>query len=197
MTKTIPLVLIVLLTAAVAVGGTYWFVKRPPKAQVTVESIEKIAKLATIQYRVSAYYRYESGTKKITKRDHLYMVRGIIEGKVNLKKAETRMDEGDDGGGQLFITFGPGSVEVSQLAEDKEGLEPIIIDEPKDYIKRRLSDDQVKHCWDRARQSARQAAIDDGIVTKTQDEAKVLIEQFVAALGWSAIIEFDEDAFAG
>lgn len=196
MTKTIPLVLVVLLTAAVAVGGTYWYVKRPPKAQVTVESIEKIAKLATIQYRVSSHYRYKSGETKLTKRDHLYMVRGILEGKVNLKKAEIRIDKGDDGGGQVFITFGPGSVEVSQLAEEEGGLERIVIDEPKELLKRRLSDEQVKSLWNRVRQDARQAAIDDGIADKTQGEAKVLIEQFVAALGWSAIIEFDEGAFA-
>jgi hypothetical protein len=187
-----------LLTATVAGGAMYWYVKRPQAAHVTVESIAKIAKLATIQYRVSSYQPYESGKEGVisTKRFHLYLVRGIIEGKVNLKKAETRLEEGDDRGGQIFVRFGPGSVEVSQLEEDEGGLQQFTFD-PSTLIKRPLSDDQVNYLWGQARQKARQAAIDDGIVAKTQDHAKVLIEQFVAALGWSATVEFDENAFAG
>ena len=203
MSKTISLGLIVLLTAIVAGGGAYWFASRPQvDVDVTVESITKIAKLATIQYRVSSIVetkevRETDFWKKNFTQEYVCTVKGLIEGKVNLKKADIKVEKGDDGSGQIIIRFGEGSVEVSQLQEDEDGIKIKKISDAKYMEKYQFTEDQRNALITTARKETRKEAIKDGIVTKTQEEAVTLISEFVGALGWSAVVEFDNNAFAG
>lgn len=159
---------------------------------VTVESIKKVAKLATIEYNVSVIEKRTVPLKvkvgfsfKLKDAKFLVLTSGIVTGSVNLNKAKLDINKETK---QVNIVFNAGAVSVSNAAINSGYPEFITITNRKLF--KRLKDSDFSAGARAANAKLRQTAINDGIENKTKSEAKILISNFLTSLGYTSKIIF-------
>lgn len=202
MSKTIKIAMLLIVTALVA-GGVSYYLSRSTHAnvRVTVESIRKVAELATVEYRLAAILdkKYFSnigfGIKKQT--DYLIAIyTGAVRGRVNLENATVDIQKKADGN-YVSIHFKRGSVLISGVEVDpeKDHFEMISCQGERWIGTKGASDGQRRRLQKEGLRSIRESAIKTGIVEKTKENAKAVLSDFLGALEYRAVITFDEKAY--
>ena len=160
---------------------------------VTVDSIKKVAKLATVEYNVSVVEKrtvplnVKVGiTLKLKKAKFLVLTSGIVTGSVNLNKAKIKIDKEAK---KVKIVFNKNAVNISNAAINRGYPEFITITDRKLF--KRLKDSDFSAGARVANAKLKSTAENDGIVKKTKAEAKTLIKNFLATLGYSSSIQFN------
>ncbi|MDA8141553.1 MAG: DUF4230 domain-containing protein [Desulfobacteraceae bacterium] len=198
MKQLAKMAVVAVITALVVMGVSYWLTQRGPDVRVTVQSIRKIAYLATVEYRLAALmdqtYRSQSLFTKVDSSRMIAYYTGTVKGSVDLDKADITIDNQPEVG-RVTIHFKPGSIVVSgvEIIPGEDSYKEItcytkpLFNPPTDEQRDRLRGDALK--------IIRQKAIDQGIVAKTMENAKTVLSEFVGAFGLQAMIEFDEKAY--
>lgn len=192
MTK-LTVVLAVLLTAMVVGGATYWLASAKDNAaqtQITVDKIQKIATLATIDYHLSVTHHYTKGTgwASLGDAEILVIAHGHIIGGVDMKKAAIDI-AGDGAKKSVTITFKKDAITVSDPQIGKDDIECITLKNPNVF--QRLDDKDFTAATEAARSKLKEAALNDGIKAQTVDEARRVLTEFLDGLGYGSKIEFE------
>jgi len=183
-------IVMVLIAALIGVGGMYAYGKLAnggSQSRVTVNSIKKIAELATIEYTMSVI---EEQTKKKkflewkTAR-FLVLVTGKVKGSVDLNMADVNIDKQNR---KVSITFKTDAVKVSYPEIAPEDIKIITVDDPNIFHK--INDKDRNKGTAAAISLLRETAMRKGIVAQTKNQARQVIENFLAALGYQSVIKF-------
>lgn len=180
------------VVVALAIGMAAMFVygkvmDESHQSYVTVNSIKKIAELATIEFNNTAHWIYTKKSSVPLAKDRrlLVLASGKIKGSVDMNMADMAVDEEKK---VVDITFKKSAVKVSNPEIAPKGITTITLHDGKIFNKLKDKD------RDKARENAiaelRKAAINGGIVNMTKAEAKVIIENFLQALGYKSKIVF-------
>lgn len=198
MNQWIKIALLLIVTALVAGGVAYWLKPRGPDVRVTVQSIRKIAHLATVEYRLATLmdktYKSQSLFKKVDSSRMIVYYTGAIKGSLDLEKTDINVSDKANGG-HVSIHFKRGSILISgvEIIPGEDSVREITCDVKTFYNK--PTDNQLEALREGALKTIRQKAIDQGIVDKTKENAKTVLSEFVGAFGLQAVIDFDENAY--
>jgi len=181
------------IAAALIVGGIVYWVMQHQKQPVVVnvDSIKNIAQLATIEYRISTALPWKKPKKFPEWKEAMLIVfaKGKITGSVDLQ--QTVIDIFDTAEKKLVkIEFKKGAIVVSPVGINEGDLYPVTCSDPN--IFHRLNDDDTKMAQDAALKAIKEAAIKDGIESKTAVQAKLILTNFLQGLGYKAEIEFED-----
>ncbi len=202
MSKTIKIAVLIVVTALVAGGVSYYLLRSThANVRVTVESIRKVAELATVEYRLAATldekYTSNIGFGKRVQTDYLIAIyTGAVRGRVNLENATVNIQKKADGN-YVSIHFKRGSVLISGVEVDpeKDNFEIISCQGVRWIGTKGASDSQRRDLQQKGLRSIRESAIKTGIVEKTKENAKAVLSDFLGALEYQAVITFDEKAY--
>lgn len=157
------------------------------QTRVTVNSIKKIAELATIEYTMSVIREQTKKKKFMEWKDakFLVLVTGKIKGSVDLNMADVKIDKENK---KVKISFRKGAVKISNPEIGPKDIKIITVDDPNIFHK--LNDKDRNKGQAAAIALLRQTALNKGIVNQTKNQAKAVIENFLAALGYQGVITF-------
>jgi hypothetical protein len=206
--KLIKMVLTMVLVAVVSAGVAYWLTSKgaDTKVTVTVQSIRKIAHLATVEYRLSTLQErtfrssYGLGTTDSSKMLAYYT--GTVKGSIDLEKievqledADVRTSEKDDGRRHASIHFPRGSIVIKDVAlvPGEDSMREIVTWKRTGF--NGPSDNQREAVRQEALKTILQTAIKQGIVEKTKENARMILSEFLSGFGIEADITFDEKAY--
>ncbi len=196
--------LVLVAVAVASTSVTYWLTPKGPEAVVTVQSIRKIAQLATVEYHLSTFldetFKSSIGIGDVDSSRMIAYYTGAVKGFVDLEKVDLRQiaakvsDTGEPRG-RVAIHFGRGSVVVSgvEFVPGTDSMKEEVV-----WTKTLFnppSDNQREAMRRTALQAIRDAAIERGIVDKTMENARLVLSEFVAGFGLTAEITFDENAY--
>lgn len=178
------------VVSAVIAGVMMYFFKPQdpaPSVDVSIESIQRVAELATIRFNEAVLYPYKKPKKFMEWKNAklLVLAKGAIVGRVDLKKATM---ERDDEARTVTIRFAKDAVIVSNPEVKK--LEVITLANPN--IFHRLNDEDRNTATKNAMGLLKSEAEKGGIREMTKAEAKTVLAAFVSELGYSAEVEFAE-----
>ncbi len=183
---------IAMIIVAVAVGmaGMFYYKslsEATDEAYVTVTSIKKIAELATVEYVMSVHKQRKKKKKLLQLKDARFLVilTGKIKGSVDLNRAKLDIDKEKK---FVSIDFNKDAVRISNPEIAPGDLQFITISNPA--VINKIDDDDRNSAQSSAIRLLRDTAIKKGIESKTREQAKVLLENFLASLGYSSKITF-------
>lgn len=182
------LALIIALLVGVAAMYVYTnFAGEHTETKVTVNSIKKIAELATIEYTMSVIKEQTKKKKFLEWKEARFLVllTGKIKGSVDLNQADVKIDKENK---KVSITFKPGAVKVSNPEIGPDDIKIITVSDPN--ILHKINDKDRNKGQAQAIALLRKTALDKGIVAQTKNQAKVVIENFLSALGYQSAILF-------
>ncbi len=200
MINSIKIAMLIIAAALVAGGVTYWLAQSThPDARITVEGIRRVAELATVEYRLAAMVdqTYESSAWIFGdfESDHLIaMYTGAVRGRVDLDNA-TVGTQSDADGDYVSIHFKRGSVLISGVEIDPEKDQFDLISCGGVNLGSSATDGQRKALRKEALSKIIETAFKTGIVEKTIENATTALSTFVSALGYRAVVTFDEHAY--
>jgi hypothetical protein len=175
------------LAALVAATLMYFFKPQEPapRVDVSIESIQRVAELATIRFNEAVMYPYKKPKKFLEWKNAklLVLAKGTVVGRVDLKKASMERDEEAR---TVTIRFAKDAVIVSDPEIKK--LEVITLANPN--IFHPLNDDDRNKATKNAMGLLKSTAIDGGIREMTKDEAVTVLSAFVSELGYTAEVVF-------
>lgn len=183
-----------LLIVAIVVGAAVFFLMRGgggSKTFVTVEQITKIAELATVNYHMSVTHYHEKppvGLEWLPAK--LFVtVKGDIKGSVNMKMAKiTLPKEGEEK--IVKIVFPKDSVIISNPQIGPQDVSFLTCSDPNPFHP--LKDRDYTAAQKEAISAMIKTANDDGITLKTAREAKEVLANFLAALGYKTDVTFED-----
>jgi hypothetical protein len=188
-------IIVLVVVVAIAAGGLVYLLTRDSGGKtdiiVNVEDIKKIAQLATIEYHLSVFVHEEKERAKYEwlKADYYVFMVGKVTGAVDLNQAKIEVSH-DPKNRMVKITFKKGAVLVKDPELGEHAITMVKCADPNVFHKISAAD------WQKATEDARvklkQTAIDDGIMNKTADEAKVVLTTFLQSLGYASQIEFED-----
>jgi dihydroorotase-like cyclic amidohydrolase len=178
--------------ALVMVGIMYWVMQEHQQPViVNVEAIKKIAQLATIEYHISIALPKAKEKKFLEWKEATFFVfvKGKVKGSVDLNQAA--IDIVNTAEEKLVkIKFKKGAILVSNPEIAEGDIRTVTCSSPN--IFHPINDKDRNEAQNEAIGKIKQAAIDDGIQSKTAAEAKVVLTNFLQGLGYSAEIEFED-----
>lgn len=187
--------IIQMLAVAIVVGAAvYWFTKDGGGGSttiVTVDQIKKIAQLATIDYHLSVTHYHEKppvGLEWLPAK-LFATVRGDIKGSVDMKKADINITNEKDKK-LVKIVFPKGSVIISNPEIGAKDISFLTCSNPNPFHP--LKDKDYTAAQREAIKAMVKTAKDDGIAVKTAREAKTILGNFLAALGFQSEITFED-----
>ena len=198
MKQSSKIMIVIIVTALVAGGVGYLLTQKGPDVRVTVQSIRKIASLATVEYRLAALmdktYRSQGVFKKVDSSRMIAYYTGAVKGSVDLEKTDIGISDEADGR-HVSIHFKRGSIVVSgvEIIPGEDSMREITCN-VKQFFKP-PTDNQREALRQEALKIIKQKAIEQGIIDKTKENAKTVLSEFVGAFGLQAVIEFDEKAY--
>lgn len=183
-------IMIFVVAVLIGIGAMYAYSNMSgtsSETKVTINSIKKIADLATIEYTMSVIKEQTKKKKFLEWKDahFLVLVTGKIKGSVDLNMADVKIDKENK---KVNITFHKGAIKVSNPEIGPDDIKIITIDDPNVFHK--LNDKDRNKGQAAAIALLRQTALKNGIVNQTRDEAKVVLENFLDALGYQSVITF-------
>ena len=176
------------MTVIVAGGAVYRLSQKGSGARtmVTVESIRKVAKLATVEYSLSTLvektFRSSIGIKKVDSSTLLALYFGRVRGSVNLEKVQIELKKDDTGASNegdvhrlASIHFPRGSIVVKDVA-----IYPDLDHMTERVIWKKLgfngsTENQREGVRRKAMKTILQTAIKKGIVQKIKANAKMIL----------------------
>lgn len=183
-----------MLAVAIVVGAAvYWFTKDGGGSTsiVTVEQIKKIAQLATINYHLSVTHYHEKPPKGLEwlPAKLFATVRGDIKGSVDMKKADIDITNEKE---KKFVKifFPKGSVIISNPEIGAKDVSFLTCSNPNPFHP--LKDKDFTAAQREAIKAMIKTAKNDGIAVKTAREAKSVLGNFLAALGFQSEIAFQD-----
>jgi hypothetical protein len=204
--KWTQVVLLVVIVAVVSGGSAYWLTPRGVDARVTVQSIRKVAQLATVEYRLSTLlekkFRSNWGLGTCDSSKMLAYYTGTVKGSIDLEKIEIQLKNADvgasdvgDGRGRATIHFPRGSIVIKDVAlvPGEDSMREIVTWKKAGF--NGPSDSQRERVRQEALKTILQTAIKQGIVEKTKDNAKIILSEFLGGFGIEADVTFDEEAY--
>jgi hypothetical protein len=196
--------LVLIAVAVASTSVTYWLTPKGPEAVVTVQSIRKIAQLATVEYHAATLqdqtFQSSIGLGDVDSSRMIAYYTGAVKGAVDLEKMDLReivagVSENGGRGGRVAIHFQRGSIVISgvELVPGEDSMKEITVWRRTGFNP--PSDNQREGMRREALQAIRDAAIERGIVDKTKENARLFLSEFVAGFGLTAEITFDENAY--
>ena len=183
-------IMTIVIAAAVGVGAMYvysTFANDSSQTKVTVNSIKKIAELATIEYNMSVIKEQTKKRKFIEWKDAKFLVllTGKIKGSVDLNSADVKIDKEKK---MVNIKFRQNAVKISNPEIGPDDIKIITVSDPN--ILHKLNDKDRNKGQQEAIKLLRKTALDKGIVQQTKNQAKLVLENFLAALDYKSSISF-------
>ncbi len=182
-------VVVLVLAAAAATAAALLVRAQRNTTRIVEEGMERIAKLVTVEYRVSVHTLKTRGPALLEWKDAKWYAKatGTVAGSVDLKKAAIDVSQ-DPTNKRVSITFPADAVKVDY---------PEI--KPGDIKSRSISDPNVFHPikdtdFDEARneilRKMKSAAEESGIVGRTRQRAETLLKQLLAPTGYRVEVRF-------
>ena len=202
MGKAFSMAALLVSTALVAAGVTYWL--KPStnvNVRVTIEEMRNIAELATTEWTMSESIDREfisQGLKKFRSDYVIALVKGKVRGSVDLSenKADFQLSPDDH---RVSIHFKPGSVRVSGVEFDPNDPDSFVTISCAQKLPSALGQPATSSQTDTMRKEGirkiRETAIRKGIVAKTMQNAKQVLGDFCGSLGYQATVTFDDKAY--
>jgi hypothetical protein len=183
-------IMVFIIAALVGVGAMYIYtatVGDTLESKVTVNSIKKIAELATIEYNMSIIEEQTKKKKFLEWKEARFLVllTGVIKGSVDLNQADVNIDKEAK---KVTIAFKKNAVNISNPEIGPGDIKIITVSDPNVFHK--INDADRNKAQAAAIKLLRKAALDKGIVNQTKSQAKTVIENFLAALGFQSVISF-------
>ncbi len=183
-------IFMVVAAVLIGVGGMYAYgnlVDGGSQTRVTVNSIKKIAELATIEYTMSVIKEQTKKKKFLEWKTarFLVLVTGKVKGSVDLNMADVKIDKENR---KVSINFKKGAVKVSYPEIAPNDIKIITVDDPNIFHK--INDKDRNKGTAAAIAVLRETAMNKGIVGQTKNQARQVIENFLAALGYKSVIKF-------
>jgi len=183
-------IITIIVAALVGVGAMYIytsFADESSQTKVTVNSIRKIAELATIEYTMSVIKEQTKKKKFLEWKNARFLVllTGKVKGSVDLNLADVKIDKENK---KVTIAFRKDAVKVSDPEIGPDDIKIITVSDPN--ILHKLNDNDRNKGQAAAIKLLRETALEKGIVNQTKTQAKVVIENFLAALGYQSVISF-------
>jgi len=183
--------LVVVMTAVATVAVMSWATVSGDRTttHVTVESVQDVAKLATINMYVSTYQYWTKPKEwyEWKNANILVLASGSIQGRMNLEKAKIDISE-DEERPSVNIDFAPDAVEVSELEVGKGDIKCVDVNNPN--VLNPINARDRNRAIEAAMKKLKQTAADMGIVEKTKEEAQTVLQQFFASLGYRCNVTF-------
>ncbi len=184
--------IIQMLAVAIVVGAVvFWFARGGDGSTTTVnvDQMKKIAQLATVEYHlaVTRYHEKPPVGLEWLPAKLFVTVRGHIKGSVDMKLADIQIQKNEK---IVKIFFPKASVIVSNPEIGAKDVNFMTCADPN--LLHPLKDQDFTAAQKEAIDSMVQAANDDGIRVKTASEAKVVLGNFLSALGFTAEITFED-----
>ena len=184
-----------MLAVAIVVGAVvFWFARGGGGGSttvVTVDQIKKIAQLATIDYHlaVTRYHEKPPVGLEWLPAKLFVTVSGHIKGSVDMKQADIKItNEKNDK--SVKIVFPKGSVIISNPEIGPKDISFLTCSDPNPFHP--LKDQDYTEAQKEAISAMTVVANDDGIRVKTASEAKVVLGNFLSALGFTSEITFED-----
>lgn len=157
------------------------------ESHVTVNSIKKIAELATIEYNMSVIREVTKEKKflQLKEAKFLVLLTGKIKGSVDLNKSNIDIDKENK---TVAITFKKGAVGVSNPEIGPDDIKIITVSNPN--VINKINDKDRNSAQKAAITMLRNEARKKGIEKQTRAEAKTVISGFLTALGYKTSIKF-------
>ena len=187
----VPFGVVLVVTVAATAGIMAWKSSSRGKNEESaiVDGIERIGKLVTVEYHMSAHVLKTKGKAWYEWKNAKYfaVASGTVTGSLNIKKASIDVS-GDGVNGLVTITFPPDALEVSK---------PYI--RPGDIICRKISDPNIFHklkdadydqARDEALESMTRVARENGIEERTMERAEVLLREWLTPMGYRLRVNF-------
>jgi hypothetical protein len=192
-TTLITVIIAVAIVIALIIGGyAIWnkLFNDNGKVIVTVDSIKRIAELATVEFSLSELYYGEKAKAwyEWEKATFIVMVKAKVLGSVDLNKTSIDID----GKKKIAkITFLKGAVKIHDPEIAEDGTNYITCKNPNILHPINAKD------WNKAQKETiaeiKKTADSMGIREKTAAEAKVVLTNFLQSLGYEAQIEFKDE----
>ena len=183
-------ILTVVVAVFIGVAAMYVYEKtigNVSESHVTVNSIKKIAELATIEYNMSVIREVTKKKKFLQWKEAKFLVllTRKIKGSVDLNKSKMDIDKENK---TVDIVFNKGAVRVSNPEIGPDDIKIVTVSNPNLFHK--INDKDRNGAQKKAIKMLRDEAKKKGIVQQTKNEAKVIITGFLSALGYKSTIKF-------
>jgi len=197
MYKLIAIVILTLvIVASLIMGGIFFYLKfiKSPGGETTsiatVEAIQKIAQLATVEYHISEFVHQKKRKEwyEWLEASFFVFVKGKVRGSVDLKQTSIDIDHENK---IVTIKFKKGAIKVHDPEiPPKDGITLITCSDPNIFHK--INDKDWENAQKAAIANLKKIAEDDQIKKKTAAEAKLVLRNFLQALDYDSHIEFED-----
>jgi hypothetical protein len=191
MYKTIiSIIVAVIVIMAVLLGGFFLWqkiagVNIEETSIVVVEGIKKIAELATIEYLISTYEHKREKPHLWWPKDYIAFVKGKVIGSVDLDKSQIDINTETR---HVDISFQKGAIKIHSPEIAPGDIYFVIC---KDFLNK-VTPENWTEAVKMAEEKMLMIAMEEGIKAKTANEAKVLLGGFLASLGYTSEIVFND-----
>ena len=182
----------VAIVAAIATAGLMmWMTSDGERTMtnVTIESVEDVAKLATINMYVSTYHYWTKPKEWFEWKNArlLVLASGCVQGRLNLEKATVDVSN-DPLDRWVKVAFAPDAVEVSELEIGGGDIQCVDVANPN--VLNKINSRDRNRAIAEAMKKLKTTAEEMGIVAKTKVEAEVVLQQFFASMGYRCDVSF-------
>ena len=186
MSKTI----ITAIVSALIAGLLIYFIthkeSETTNVKVTVESIKNITELAVVEYTLSESLEttLPKGFGNLRDATFFIYVKGVIKGSVNLEEGVYEIDNEKR---TATISFPDSAIVISNPAVDEDDIQFTTC---KDRILNKIKDEDRNKAYNKAIKVMKQTALDNGIIDKVKNEAKLVLENYLVSFGYQTKIVF-------
>lgn len=183
--KTVSL----LAVALVAAGVTYLVVRDadPSSSRVTVEQIRNIARVSTVEYHISEFYRGEVGRGSVE--GGIY-ISAVVTGSVDIEQAAIEIDS-DSEPARATITIPRGAVHIGDPETCPDCSELVQLNRP--FLRARISDEEWTALTREALVIINQKVREAGIECQTAARLEAVLADFLGAFEIESEVVFEDD----
>ena len=181
---------VLVLAIAVLAGALVFFVTRDDKSSsslVTVDQIRNIARISTVEYHVSEFYRGEVGRGSV---EGAIYISAVVTGSVDIDRARIEIDSDPDQP-RATITIPKGAVHISDPETCPDCSELVQLNRP--ILRARISDEEWTALTKEALLIITQRVREAGIECQTAARLDTVLTDFLAAFGVETEVVFEEN----
>lgn len=159
------------------------------QTRVITNGVERIARLVTVEYHVSAHVLKIKDAAFYERRGGAWFatVSGKVKGSVDLRRAKIDVSRGS-GDKRVRIAFASDAVKVSNPEVAPGVIDCRTIRNPNLF--HRVTDEDTNRAQDEALKRMKEAAMEHGIKERTMERAEVFLREFLSPLGYRLEITY-------
>jgi hypothetical protein len=183
--KTVSLLAVALLAA----GVTFLVVRdgNPSSSRVTVDQIRSIARVSTVEYHISEFYRGEVGRGSV---EGAIYISAVVTGSVDIDEATIEIDSESEPT-RATITIPRGSVHIGDPETCPDCSELVQLNRP--FLRARISDEEWTALTREALVIINQKVREAGIECQTAARLETVLADFLGAFDIESEVVFEDN----